>query len=279
MTYPNMQQPKTETAKPVGDVQAALDAGMTIGKVQVNPLPNGMPFVVIPEGAEVHFLEPDHQISEPHRKTGTVKLRDAKSFMSYVMQEKSADTRIFATLDPAKFQAVFNDHGEYPNFKDYRAEFVCNTSREWKTWSEKDRKSMSQLSFAELLEDNLPDIILPSGADMLEVALNFEATKTANFRSVQKLRDGSVNFAWVDETAGKDGGTVKVPESFTLRLPVFENGTPYEITARLKYRVSDGKLAIWYELVRPHKVIEAAFREVWAAIEAKCGEVLLGTPE
>lgn len=50
--------------------------------------------------------------------------------------------------------------------------------------------------------------------------------------------------------------------------------------ARLKYRVKDGALTIWYELVRPHKVLEDAFRAIWSDIEAQTEtKILLGSPE
>lgn len=41
-----------------------------------------------------------------------------------------------------------------------------------------------------------------------------------------------------------------------------------------------GKLAIWYELIRPHKVIEAAFRDTLETVINGTGITpLLGTPE
>lgn len=44
--------------------------------------------------------------------------------------------------------------------------------------------------------------------------------------------------------------------------------------------MNNGVLKIWYELVRPHKVLEAAFRAVWAQIEEQTGtKILLGSPE
>jgi hypothetical protein len=65
-----------------------------------------------------------------------------------------------------------------------------------------------------------------------------------------------------------------------LCISVFENEAPREIDARLRYRVKDGALTIWFELVRPHKVLEAAFRETWARIEQETQTpILLGAPE
>lgn len=77
----------------------------------------------------------------------------------------------------------------------------------------------------------------------------------------------------------KSAGTL-MPEQIVLSIPVFENEAPAELHARLRYRVKDGQLAIWYELIRPHKVLEAAFRTTWKRIEDEAQAViLLGSPE
>jgi uncharacterized protein YfdQ (DUF2303 family) len=138
---------------------------------------------------------------------------------------------------------------------------------------------MSQLELAELIEDNLPDIVSPDGSTMLSVALNFEASKEGNFVSAARLQDGSTNFVW-KEDVNATGNKIAMPSQITLSIPVFENGAPYAIDARIKYRIKDGVLKIWYELIRPHKVLEVAFRAIWAQIEEQTStKILLGTPE
>jgi uncharacterized protein YfdQ (DUF2303 family) len=255
-------------------------------------VPHARPFVVVPEGHDLVDIQPR---ATPHLPAGTVKLRDADSFVRYLTRfcaDPNLAPLIYAQIDPARFVAVLDEHqaskefeGDsraeiVPGWREWRADFTVPASREWLLWNSANRKQMTQTAFAEFLEDNLPDVAAPSGAELLEMALNFEATKTGAFRSVQRLQDGSVNFAWVDETAGKDGGTVRMPPLITLRIPVFENEQPSELQARLKYRLADGRLAIWFELVRPHKVLEAAFRAVWKTIEEGTGlKPLLGTPE
>ena len=41
-------------------------------------------------------------------------------------------------------------------------------------------------------------------------------------------------------------------------MPIYFNGAAYRIDARLKYRIREGKLTLWYELIRPEKIIEDA---------------------
>lgn len=246
-----------------------------------HPHPDGRPYVVIPEGMEVAELPLS---SAPNRPQAHVKLRDAASFIAYVNRYKAVDSVIYSTLEPAAFVVVLNDHG--PNdqakpiigWRDWRATFQIPASREWLLWHQANRKDMSQVGFAEFLEDNLPDIIEPAGNTMLEIALNFEAAKSGSFRGALRLKDGSSQLQWVDDT--QEVGQIKIPDTFKLAIPVFENEAPREVEARLKYRIKDGVLTLRYELIRSHKVLEAAYRETLAKIIDGTGTTpLLGTPE
>ncbi|BBP95928.1 hypothetical protein BSFA1_10570 [Burkholderia sp. SFA1] len=268
------------------DVAALLAAGVSLADPKKSLLSDGVPYVVVPEGYRVeHLFDRDEN---PARATGTVKLRDSASFIEYFNRQKRAESLIYASLDPARILGVIDDHRAYGSLKDshdganwraYRVEFPVPASREWKTWTGKDRQAMSQLELAELIEDNLPDIVSPDGSTMLSVALNFEASKEGNFVSAARLQDGSTNFVW-KEDVNATGNKIAMPSQITLSIPVFENGAPYSIDARIKYRIKDGVLKIWYELIRPHKVLEVAFREIWAQIEAQTAtKILLGTPE
>lgn len=278
-TQPNTPINVTPEAAVVRDLaQQALAA-------KPHPHPDGLPFVVVPAGHEVKTLALE---ACPPRPKGTVKLRDATSFIDYVNRHKGVDAMIYATLDPARFLAVLNDHfpisvtpaeGCLVGWKDWRADFTVPASREWDLWHKANRKDMSQLSFAEFIEDNLPDIIDPSGDALMRLVLNFEATKSSAFKGAHRLQDGSTQVQWLDEVSGN--GSATIPAAIRLRIPVFENDVLYEVEARFKYRISgDGKLALRYELVRPHKVLEAAFKRVWDDIVSGTQlKPLLGAPE
>lgn len=267
------------------DVAAILSAGAALAGPQKSPLPDGMPYVLVPEGFEA---QPIADVFEnPVRASGIVKVRDTNSFVAYFNRQKRPESLIYASLDPARILGVIDDHRAYvsdamhdgANWRSYRIEFQVPPSREWKTWNASDRKALDQLTFAELIEDNLPDILTPDGSQMLSIALNFEASKAGNFVSATRLQDGSTTFIW-KEDVNATGNKIAMPSQITLSIPVFENGSPYAIDARIKYRVKDGTLKIWYELVRPHKVLEVAFRAIWSQIEQQTEQtILLGSPE
>jgi uncharacterized protein YfdQ (DUF2303 family) len=272
--------------EPQGAVEARvntrllLDTGMAMAKPVKNPDLHGKHFVIVPEG---HKAEALPERDRPAYPSTTVKLRDAASFIKYVRDHKAAHSRIYATVDPALFLAVLDDHktdamlGTQPQWREFRAEFKVPASREWTLWHAANRKDMSQIGFAEFLQDNLPDVFDPDGATLLDMALNFEQSSKGSFTSTQRMQDGSHRLEWRDD---KDTGTVKMPEHITLNIPVFENETPRELTARLKYRVKEGVLTLRYELVRSHKVLEAAFTDAWNRIANETGvPLLLGSPE
>lgn len=262
---------------------AAIAAGMNLGKAQSNPLVDGRPYVIVPEGAQVEYLT--EHVELPPRPKGVVKLRDVASFVAAVNRWKTAATLIYGLLEPASFLAVFNDVEDNSDslpgaWRDFRATFVVPASREWTVWNKVNRVQMSQVGFAEFIEDNLPDIITPTGSDMLTMALNFEASKGGRFLSSTRLKDGSSELMWKEDIEQGKANKLELPDLITIKIPVFENSEARELQARLKFRIKDGAMAIWYELVRPHKVLEAAFREVWAKVQADTTLTpLLGSPE
>lgn len=233
------------------------------------------PFIVVPDGYRVEDLE-DH-LQQPIRKRGTVNVRDVDSFIAVVKAQATDATTLYRTVEPPKFVAVFNDHGKVdgtgPGWGDHLAVYACPLSPEWRAWKGADKRQMSQADFAQFIEDNLPDVVDPTAGEMLEVSRTLQAKKKVNFASGIRLSNGETQFTYeekVDGTAGK--GQIRVPEVFTIGVPVFEGGPRYAVKARLRYRISDqGALTMWFDLERPHKIVEDAVGELRKTIEAGTG--------
>jgi uncharacterized protein YfdQ (DUF2303 family) len=208
----------------------------------------------------------------PVRKRGSVTLHDVGSFIALVLAEKTKATRLYGNVNPPSFVAVFNDNADshIAGWQDHRAKYSCPLSPEWKTWTASSGKPMSQADFAAFIENNLPDIAKPPAADMLEISRSLEAKKKVNFASGIRLANGQNELTYEEEITGTaHKGQLNVPEEFTIGIAVLEGGVSYAVQARLRYRIADsGKLTMWFELVRPHKVVEDAAREVWSQIEA-----------
>lgn len=247
----------------------------------------GRPAVLIPDGYNLKLME--NLLPDPPRKSGTAALNDVDSFIDFVKAEGSlASCRIYADVDLGNSRvfltAVMNDHEEErAHWRDYRATYLPLKSVEWETWTGHDGKSMTQADFATFLEDNVKDVAtvagMPSGAQMLALALDFEAKQEVIIKSAMRLQSGSVEFNYVDK---EDDSTVKrmeVFQRFTLGLAPFLNGTAYQLAARLKYKHSAGKLSFWYELIRPDLVLQDATDDLIQRLRGATGfPVYYGRP-
>lgn len=263
----------------VSAILAAVSAAIGVKGIDVFPDQPVLPYAIVPEGYEFKNLE--ELLSDPVRKRGDTNLRDAASFVSVVNDQKSDATRLYSTIDPPSFKAVFNDTAAGPGWRDHTAVYNAPLSPEWRTWVGSSGRQVTQADFAQFIETNLPDIAEPDGAVVLEVSRTLEAKKKVNFASSLRLSDGSTQFTYEEDVQGSaQKGQLKVPDVFVLAIPVFENGDLWRIEAKLRYRIGDaGRLAIWYELVRPHKVIEAAVKDLREKIAADTGlSILVGSP-
>lgn len=243
------------------DLAAALSNAQKIGD-------SGIPYSVIPYGYEVHDLEKLLEI--PARKRGQIALNDAQSFINYFIKH-SEQGSIYAEIDPPKFIAVLDDHkSSTPGWRGHIANYSCPLSKEWKIWTNSNKRVMKQSEFAQFIEDNLLDIVDPPGADMLEISRSLEAKKKVNFASAIRLSNGQTELTYEEEIQGTAAkGKLNIPELFSLGIPVLDGTDPYRVDARLRYRITDGSLVIWYDLLRPHKVLESAVMDVWVEIETK----------
>lgn len=232
------------------------------------------------------FIEKDDDaklLAAPRRKIAKVGLHDAESFIDYTKRHGSlTDSTIWCIADykagKVGFTAILNDHGEEESqaaFRDHRATFAPEFSEEWNRWTSKNKQPFNQAAFAEYIEENLKDIASvegsPTGAQMLEMALAFEANQDMKFKSAIRLQNGGVQMAF---TQDDDAGTLakmSAFDRFTVGFPVFWNGDAYRIDARLRYRVREGKLTFWFELIRQDLILEAATQTLIGLIRDKTG--------
>jgi uncharacterized protein YfdQ (DUF2303 family) len=134
---------------------------------------------------------------------------------------------------------------------------------------------MDQASFAQFLEDNIPDIAEPAGAKLVELARTLEAKTDVQFDSHIRAENGAHRFVYIENVTASSSGTsgkIDVPPEFTLVLQPFEGSKTYDIKARLRYRITSKKLALWFELVRLQDVLKEAFDDELMKITAEVGE-------
>lgn len=257
------------------DVAAALDAGAAIGEPRF--VEDAYAYTVIPDGFKLESLEQFE--TTPYRKRGVITTDDAPSFILYCNKHSDASSMIYASIDSenSRFNltAVLDDHeeGRDARWREHLCKLTPKTSVEWRRWTIKNKQAMTQADFATWLEDNLGDIAsvadMPSGADMLQMALGFERTADKRLKSRINLQSGGVRFEYVEDEDKDTRASMEVFQRFFLGIPVFDgDGAAYPIEVRLKYREKDAKVSFWYELIRPDRVFKHAVTDALAVISS-----------
>ena len=254
-----------ETTGPalIGDIQAAIAAGAALGDPR-SPVADEKAgvFAVVPKEYKVEDLE--KFLSRPLRIKESVNLFDADSFIAYVNNFKLPISRLFFNTPEEAFTAIIDYHEvETAAWCSHTATFKPRRSMEFEVWMATNRKQMTQVDFARFLEENMPDVVEPDSAVLLQVALTFEAKKSVEFSSGVRLNNGQIQFQYDEVVRGTaQKGTIEIPEKFVLGIPIHINGPAYRIDVRLRWRLQEGKVVFSYELVRPHRYIEDALKEI-----------------
>ena len=240
----------------------------------------GVPYVVIPDGSRLADL--GALLPNPTRKLGIITCDDVWGFIAYVKKHELCDcTTIYATLRPQSSQfalvAVIDAHNV--SVAMWRSR-VCRLkpamSLEWERWTARNgaQHAMSQAHFAAWIEDNIGDIAsvegMPTGAQMLQMALAFEASAEKRFKSAINITSGCRTLEFVDKEDDVTRERMQFFSRFTIGVPVFDGeASAYPVDARLKYRQVNGALTLWYELIRPDKVFRLACKETVERVVAE----------
>lgn len=271
-------------ADAVADVatRAAQPHPMEVGQIAVFPTDDG------PRIVDLGTSEFDRRLDAPRRKTGLVRVESIHSFLTYYSKHSDKDTETFVDLDAGVITAVLDAHRKGgPRWGEHRLALTLGTTDEWQAWISHDRKPMSQLAFAEFVEDHLPAFRTPSAADMLEMAQTFQAGKKMTFESSNVLSNGERRLTYLEDTEATAGRQqqLQVPTKFTVGLVPLDvedaggKAEAFEIEARFRYRVGNGALQVHYLLDDPKQYLRDAIKDVVATIEAELSiPIMRGRP-
>lgn len=239
--------------------------------------------LALPPGWKHQTIDLEKYQPHPRRANTTALLTSKDAFCDYVQRHHDpVATTVWCQQDPVagkvSFAALFDDHDPIktnPGWRAHRATFTPQFSVEWDVWSRNNKQPVEQEAFAVFLEANQADIQggdgFPTGAQMLAMALDFQAKQDTKFKSALRLQSGSVRMEFITD---EDKGTVEtmsVFERFQIAIPVFRDDTArYPITARLRYRHPNAKLAFWYELIRADKVFQQSSEALVEYVREKC---------
>lgn len=263
------------------DAQAIVD--VTLASAAPTPLEEGARYaVVVPDGGEVRVIDPveDKHLSAPRRVVGTSTVYDVESLKFLWDKHAVATSELFADDKSHTITAVLNADvgaGEAAGFRDHRVVFQSMLTPAWRVWLALDGQMVDQHTFAEHIEDRSVDVIEPTAAQMLELASTFEATTKVEFKEATNLGSGQKALRYEETVAARAGqtGEVTIPTTFVVALQPFEGGDAYRLTARFRYRISGGRLALGFKFERPEDVLRQAFTDRMDAVGEATGQTVL----
>lgn len=279
----------------------AIDKLLATGRAQheiIHP-PEGDSYVITPAGT---LLDVSKQYWPKYIRQA-VTLSNAQSFAQYVNDYKGAigisESVIFASVTDqnAVFTAILDYHasavGEAtpePSRCAHRATFQTKETEEWKVWKAANRKMFTQVEFATWLEDNANLLVSPEGSgapagnDLLELVRSLHGHQNARFNTNLRLNNGAYSVAYEEDVEVKGmiasrPGSLDLPPIIMGGFSLFEGAAAYQVPARLKTRISERRLVLFFETIALHKIVRESIDAIVAQVAEQTKIVpLIGTP-
>jgi uncharacterized protein YfdQ (DUF2303 family) len=245
-------------------------------------------FIIVPAGTELKSLREFQYAEAPIKKTGLAQMLDVPSFAGYFVRFRDEDSMIFSDPEKFTFTGILDMHKEGAGDarrKEHKVHLELRRTKRWLNWWNMNRQPKPQEDFSQFIEDNLPDIFQPEGTQypsagiMLEVSRSLAASSSYQFNQATNLKNGQKGLVYREVIEGVAGpqGEIPIPDAFNIRVPIFLNQKPVDVVCRLRYRISSGKLSMWYDMLRVDEMLAAEFEAARIAVSTASGcEVLLG---
>lgn len=260
---------------------------------------DGKEVLVLANGAEARPESNELHKPAPRRRSGSLNVSDLSSFVAMTNRWKHDDSIVKTHCKAernsvsAKMVTVFNPAPAGSDFAkaghgDDMVSYNFPVSKALSDWLAANERVFDQTEFAVFLEDMLPDIASPSSLkepfppiiqgsgygepmDLLNLSRRLELTVTENVVSSARLSSGETEMKFSQEHKATAGGnTVRIPDAFLLRIPLFDRGQVYTLPVRLRYRVKEGKPVFSYSLYRLSDILEKAVSDCESTVAAAC---------
>lgn len=236
-------------------------------------------FLALPNDYKIQSLEA--LLKFPSRKKACPVFTRSASFCSYVKDHASDVSRLYVTAS-TQLVCVLNHHAkDNPDWQDHRAVFNLTHTEEWKLWTTNSGQRKSQRDFAQFIEDNSTSIVLPKGAELLDLIRTIKASQNLECTGDIDERGEAAGASFVMNAKNKAGAKqeVELPTQFLVGLSPYEGCDPIEITARLRLEMSGTKFLLQYDLLRANVVQKQALDMIVSDVEGKTDmDAWYGTP-
>ena len=247
--------------------------------------------LVVPDGLKTLDVKPflDKYATAPERRKGTAVLTDLESFIAHVKARFADDDgAIFAHQGSARAPragvlAVFDYHRMSAEGAPRSASTVRSTGPALGRVDglvRHEREVDDPGTFAEFLENRIADVADPldalettkkvveamrcttaSPARLIDLARGLTVRIDSVVANQQNLASGESVLRFDTSHKDESGAPLEVPGAFIICVPVFRCGAAYQLGARLRYRVKDGRVTWSYDLYRSAETFEHAFQE------------------
>lgn len=257
------------------DTEAGAVARLATQAVEPQPLTDDV-VALADGGGKVRVVDLEEYRDHPRRATATRLVYDAASFAAYLDRHEEGACEVYADQKAAEITAILDSHRTFQaGWQGHRITLKLTTSPAWDAWRALDGKLLPQTEFAEHIELQASDVRDPAPADLLDLAQTFEATKSVDYESSERLADGQVRLRYVEKVEAKAGqrGDLTIPTVIKLAVRPYIGAPLYSVTARFRYRIgSDRSLKLGYVLERPQLILDLAFEDIVALLRTGRGE-------
>lgn len=264
-----------ETIKNTGDVEAAIRDVRDHFMSSPIVTPDGGSVVFHALGITAHRIAPLDTVL-PSRVSQLETVVEPASFVEYVNRFKSLTTINKASLSRNSIEAVLDYHGQsggkgngVPQANTHRATLNCPFDVDYAAWKKRFGEGLSQLEYAEFIEDMLHTIAKPAGADLLDAISDLKVDRGIKFKSGLNQANGTVKLTYEEEDATGSGGSVSIPQEIVIVCPVFQGTDAIQITAKLRYRLDRGTIKFVIAVPGIAKLEREEFRKIGESIRAE----------
>ena len=257
-------EPVTATFPTADALQGIVDLAVPVELDDLSRTPSKVaatPYLV-PTTHRMVLVATEQFHDVPDRATGTVHVRDLRSFVDYFGKHASPTAEIHADHERHLITGILNaPAGGEPSFRDLRVVLDLKLSKALQRWIAIDGKQLDQDAFAEFVEDNALDIVEPSSSTMLDISTTLIAKKGLDFEQSVSLHNGQRVFQYKETIGATAGarGELTIPQAISLALVPFEGGDAFKVDARFRFRILQSGLKFIVKLDNLDRVLESAF--------------------
>jgi uncharacterized protein YfdQ (DUF2303 family) len=205
------------------------------------------------------------------RRKGTARAETLESFVALVNRHKDEQSVLFGKTSwpEPKLTAVlnYNAAGADVRMADHRVVYAFPLTEEFKVWVGQNAKPMEQEVFAAFLEEHAAELAAPmdgeaseyerlfnekmaTPSEVIALSRHLEVFVAARAKQGIRLQTGERVVEFAEEHQNAKGEAIVVPGIFMVSVPAFVDGDAVRIPARLRYRVTGGKVVWFYQLYR-----------------------------